>query len=58
MEKEKTKCPVCGGGIRYYHSPHRHEDGVTMVVCAKKCQGWKTIKEISRKGAIKPITEP
>jgi len=49
MTKEKIKCPDCGGEVRYYISSVTHGDGMTRVVCAKKCQGWKIIKEIDRR---------
>ena len=48
MKKELIKCPDCGGEVTYYHSSIMHGDGITRVVCAKKCQGWKVIKEIDR----------
>lgn len=40
---EKIMCPNCGGEAQYYHSP-----GITYVVCKKKCQSYKIIKEIIR----------
>ena len=45
---ESLKCPDCGGEVTYYHSSISHGDGITRIVCAKKCQGWKVIKEIDR----------
>jgi hypothetical protein len=41
-------CPDCGGAVKYYHSSIAHGDGITRVVCLKKCQGWKVLKEIDR----------
>ena len=46
-------CPNCGGPVMYYHSSHsshKYGEGITRIVCKEKCQGWKIIKEIVRKG--------
>jgi hypothetical protein len=37
------KCPDCGGNTAAFHG-----DNMTRIVCAKKCKGWKVIKEIDR----------
>ena len=48
IKKELIKCPDCGGEVKYYHSSITHGSGLTRVICAKHCQGWKVIKEIDR----------
>ena len=44
----EMKCPDCGGEVTYYHPCIVHGDGITRVVCSKKCKGWKVIKKIDR----------
>ena len=41
----RIKCPNCGSATTYYHE---YGTGITRVVCAKKCQGWKVIEVINR----------
>lgn len=41
-------CPDCGDGLMNYHSSITEGDGITRVVCRKKCQGWKVLQEINR----------
>ena len=48
MKDVITKCPNCGGEVRFYHSSHTHGDGHTRIVCKKKCRGWKVLQEIDR----------
>lgn len=43
--KIPAKCPDCGGDVIYYHSSYKAGDGLTRVVCKRKCSGWKVIKE-------------
>ena len=50
-----TKCPNCGGEVIYYHSSITNGDGTTIVVCKKKCQGWKVLQEIDRTKSNKEI---
>lgn len=46
-ESKYGKCPDCGSNTRGYHSSHSDGyDNVIRVVCVKKCQEWKVIKEI------------
>jgi len=32
-------CPDCGGSLKYYHSSFTYGDGITRVVCSRKCHG-------------------
>jgi len=41
-------CPDCGAGVKFYHSSVTHGDGTTRVVCEKKCQGLKVLREFER----------
>ena len=41
-------CPDCGGELIYYHSLFKYGDGVTRIVCRKKCNGWKILREVDR----------
>jgi len=38
----------CGAGVKFYHSSVTHGDGTTRVVCEKKCQGLKVLREFER----------
>jgi len=53
---QPNRCPACGGEVIYYHSSVTSGDGITRVVCKKKCQGWKVLQEIDRKKSNK--TDP
>ena len=55
----KTICPDCGGEVQYYHSSIAYGgDGITRVVCKKKCQGWKVLQEMDREAYNKPCSRP
>ena len=47
-ETKLEKCPDCGGELIYYHASTVSGDGITRVVCKKKCCGWKVLQEIDR----------
>ena len=53
---DKETCPDCGGSVRFYHASYKFGDGISRIVCAKKCQGWKIIKEYQRQIG-EPYTE-
>lgn len=59
-QQNNMHCPDCGGDVQYYHSSAKYGDGLTRIVCKKKCQGWKIIKEINRnkeKGVMMKVRE-
>lgn len=44
-------CPDCGGDVKGYH-----DVGITRIVCAQKCNGYKIIQEIDRFKTKKTLT--
>lgn len=44
---ELERCPDCGAKTKSYHQSNGDGTTTTRVVCSKKCNGWKTIKECS-----------
>ena len=41
----QIKCPDCGAKTKAYHQSNGDGTTTTRVVCGKKCNEWKVIKE-------------